>query len=304
MKLGPEGFDKIAIIGSAVSSTLLAPFDDPSWAIWGCSPGAFAQIASKRSDVWFELHRWMPYLPGQSGAPGTRPWLSPEYTTFLKQYKGPVFMTDPRNMKIDAPWQVLYERDHKVHESIPNSVPFPFQQLITKHGRYHFSSTIAWMLAFAIEQKPKAIGLFGVDMAAGEEWAYQRPACQHFVGMCKQLGIQVYLPPESDLMRPSTMYGIGEHSQRHVKLRERLVELESRIGQSKAIVQQHSASLQFMEGQATMLRHFLEVWTDNEDEADEEAFSFAGTHVAKFVDSTPEPVSTGAEVLKIPAVGG
>ena len=41
LKLGPDGFNKIAILGTAPSSMALAPFKDPAWSIWACSPGAF-----------------------------------------------------------------------------------------------------------------------------------------------------------------------------------------------------------------------------------------------------------------------
>jgi hypothetical protein len=34
---------KIAVMGSAPSSVALAPFGDPSWEIWGCSPGLYYQ---------------------------------------------------------------------------------------------------------------------------------------------------------------------------------------------------------------------------------------------------------------------
>lgn len=294
--LGPAGFDKIAIVGSAISSTLLARFDDPTWAIWCCSPAVFAQVAARRSDAWFELHRWMPYAPGQSGAPGTRPWFSPEYALFLKSHKGPVFMTDPRNMKDPGAWEELLARDGRPQEGIPSSVPFPYEFLLRKHGPYHFTSTISWMLALAIEQQPKAIGLFGVDMAADEEWAYQRPGCQHFVGTARALGIQVVLPPESDLMRHSTLYGIGEHNHRHVKLRERLIELEERQTALNNANAQNMANLQLVTGQIAMLRHILNVWSDDLTPDEITAMSYAGQHVRKLAEIIG---STGAEVVDI-----
>lgn len=164
MRLGPQGYDKIAILGSAPSSVALAPFDDPSWAIWGCSPATFVTCAPKRSDVWFELHRWQPSEPGKSGAPGTKPWFSPEFAQFLANHKGPVFMSER-------------------HESIPPSLRYPFEEIIAKYGPYFFTSSIALMLAMAIEQKPKVIGLWGVDMAATEEYAYQRPGASTSSGL-------------------------------------------------------------------------------------------------------------------------
>ena len=44
---------KIAVCGSAASSVGFAPYDDPSWEIWSCSP---ANKGAPRVDVWFELH--------------------------------------------------------------------------------------------------------------------------------------------------------------------------------------------------------------------------------------------------------
>lgn len=285
LKLGPDGFEHIAIIGSAVSSTLLAPFEDQKWSLWCCSPAVFAQVASKRSDVWFELHRWMPYAPGKSQEAGVRPWFSPEYAQYLAAHKGPVFMTDTRCMREMGSWQELYEKFGTVHPTIPKSVPFPYEFLLRKHGPYHFSSTIAWMLALALEQAPKAIGLFGVDMAADEEWAYQRPGCQHFIGLARALGIQVVLPPESDLMRHATLYGIGEHNHRHVKLRERLRELEERQAALNNANAQNMANLHAVNGQIAMLKHMLNVWSDDIFPDEALAMSFAGRYVAKVVDS-------------------
>src|SRR5580698_10373126 len=45
---------KVAMIGTAPSSRMLAPFNDPSWKIWACSPGNMNTLP--RVDVWFELH--------------------------------------------------------------------------------------------------------------------------------------------------------------------------------------------------------------------------------------------------------
>ncbi len=274
-RLGPQGFDKIAILGSAPSSTLLAPFDDPDWAIWCTSPSVFATCGAKRSDVWFELHRWLPYKPAQLGAPGTRPWFSPEFHAFLKAYQGTVFMTEQQ-------------------PDIPNCTPFPYKDLLDKYGPYFFSSSVSWMLALAIEQAPKAIGLFGIDMAAGEEWGYQRPACQHFVGLAKAMGIDVVLPPESDLMRHSTLYGIGEHNQRHVKLRERLNELEANKQVVMNRIQQDTAGLHELNGAINQIKYILELWSDDIEGDLTQAMSFSGVFVKPI--ATPEAVRLTPEV--------
>lgn len=286
LKLGPAGYDKIAILGSAQSSIGLAPFDDPSWAIWVCSPGAFSYVASKRSDVWFETHRFRPSEPGKSGAPGTVPWFSPEFHTFLKNHRGPVFMS-------------------QVDPTIPNSIRIPFEALIKKFGPYHFSSSIAWMLAMAIEEAPKAIGLFGIDMSATEEYAYQRPACQHFVGMAKGLGINVVLPPESDLMRPPFLYGIGELNPRHIKLSERLDGFHKSRGHVRAQLQQLQIQDAQLTGAIDDLTYVLQSWCDDIVPDAGQAMSYASQYAltppavidATVLDEIPD--STGADVRQI-----
>src|SRR6185369_4436947 len=87
---------RIALLGSAPSSIRLAPFKDPSWTIWACSPGVYPTLAMERTfqpgDAYFELHRWEPPTIGDP----TRqvPWFSPEYVQFLREFKGDVVMTE------------------------------------------------------------------------------------------------------------------------------------------------------------------------------------------------------------------
>lgn len=256
---GPGGFTNIAIIGSAPSSIRLAPYRDMSWAIWGCSPGAFG--VAERSDVWWELHRWEPPVIGVPGAAQNRGWFSPEYVRFLEEYPGTVVLAGP-----DA--------------SIANPVPsvrggwrFPFENYVAKYGRYHFQSSMSWMLAHAIELlAPRAragesvqIGLWGVDMAANTEYAEQRPGCRHFIGLAISLGIKIVLPPESDLMQPPTLYGICEYHPRHTKLLARMNELKNREQMLAAQVGQANTELMHVRGAIDNLGYIMSTWIDDVD---------------------------------------
>lgn len=126
---------KIALIGSAPSSVRLAPYHDPSWKIWGCSPGVYG--IAPRVDMWWELHR---FEPGQ-------PWFSPEYCQWMSKLNVPVMMAE-------------------VRPEIPTSCALPHEALVAKYGPYFFTSSLAWMMATAIEAGATKIGLWGVDMAA------------------------------------------------------------------------------------------------------------------------------------------
>ena len=243
---------KIAIIGSAPSSVRLAPYADPSWEIWGCSPGVYP--VAGRINVWFELHRWEPPVLGK--ADQQKPWFSPEYCAWM------------------ARQPVVYMYD-SVPE-IPNSKPFPYMELVRKYGSYFFTSSISWMLASAIETildkrnepdydgSDDTIGLWGVDMAANDEYATQRPGCQFFIQIAYQLGIKMVIPPESDLTAPPLLYGISESSHMIIKLTERRNELQARLRNCAARLAEATNEHAFLTGALDDINYIWGTWTNQE----------------------------------------
>lgn len=254
---------KIALCGSAPSSARLAPFSnakhqqwmegkvpttpppfqDDGYEIWGCSPGFWA--VAPRATRWFEVHRWE---PGQA-------WFSPEYVQFLTNFKGPVY-TGARIPEI------------------PNHVVYPLDEIEAEFSSYFLSSSLSLMLALAIKEIEKyrkvhpehdpnedVIGLWGVDMAAGEEWASQRPGCQFFILEAMRRGIGIYLPPESDLMRPMPVYGISEWDHNYIKLTTRAREINSMTQEAQRIVQENTQRLATLAGESHMLDFFVKTWT-------------------------------------------
>ena len=226
--------DQICLLGSAPSSLRLAPFSNPNWAMCGCSPGVYG--VAPRSEAWVELHR---YEPGQ-------PWFSPEYCQFLSNYPGPVWMAECR-------------------PEIPNSVELPLADLIQKYSPYFFTSSLAYMMAMAIECGFKRIALFGVDMAAASEYKDQRLGCQYFAIIAKAHGIEVGVPPESDLFRPSPLYGVSEVSHARIKFLARRRELEARVNNALAAQQQAKDESLFLRGALEDLEWAEMEWTGNVD---------------------------------------
>ena len=137
---------KVALIGTAPSSRMLAPFSDPSWTIWACSPGNQGQLP--RVDAWFEIHGTNLLWPQNEhyGKP---------YIEWLKQQKFPIYMQD----------QTL----------VPNAVTYPMKEMVKEFGPYFFTSSFAWMMARAMKQEAKEIALYGIDMASRDEYILQRP---------------------------------------------------------------------------------------------------------------------------------
>lgn len=245
---------KIALCGTAPASMAKAPFGDPSFLIWGCSPGLYPIAA--RVDAWFELHRWEPPVIGKPQL--QVPWFTPEYCLWMAQLKCPVWMQD------------------KVAE-VPNSMRLPHEDLVAKYGHFFFTSSLAWMAAMAIEailinrklsadKDPRAvagedvIGFWGVDMAANEEYGYQRAGCQYFATLASCMGIRVHTPPESDLMVPPALYGISEGTHRHIKLTARRKELQSRKAMLEQQVSSAQAGLNHLNGALDDMDYHMNMW--------------------------------------------
>lgn len=220
---------KIALCGSAPSSVALTPFDDPSWEIWACSPGSYPHL--KRCDMFFELHRWEP----------KESWFSTDYISFLKGLSVPVQMFD-------------------VQPDIPGAVLYPAEDMMREFGPYFFTSSLAWMAALAIMSGADAIGFWGVDMSAQEEWEGQRGGCQYFIQRARERGIAVIAPHESDLLRPSPLYGMSECDPMYVKLRARDRELTSRYHQVVAALQQKQREMDHLAGALDDNKYQMKTW--------------------------------------------
>lgn len=248
---------KIALCGSAPSSMRKAPFGDPSWLIWGCSPGLYP--FAPRVDAWFELHRWEPPVIGK--ADQQVPWFSPEYVLWLAQRACPVWMLRPV-------------------EQVPQSQALPWRDLAKKYGTFFFNSSLSWMAAMAIEaivlnrelaaaKDPRAfptdvdaIGFWGVDMAADEEiYSGQKSGCQFFATLAASMGIQIHTPPESDLMVPRPMYGIEEETPRHIKLLVRQGEFQQRLAVAKEQARVADRNAAYMEGALDDMKYHMGTWS-------------------------------------------
>ncbi len=226
---------KIAVLGSAVSSVGLAPFNDPSWEIWGCSP---ANKSLPRVDFWFELHNWE-----VKRREGLTEWLE-----FLK--------TKPR---------VFVQEQLKKTEDFPGAIAYPLEHMLKKYGPFWWTSQVSFMLALALEQQPLAIGLYGVDMAANSEYNQQRLACQYFIQKILDANINLIVPPESDLLEPAPLYGYCESSRHWRKLRARELELRGRIADCQATAAQKEQEAKHLIGALDDLQYNQAHWTNRRD---------------------------------------
>lgn len=257
---------KIALVGSAPSSCRIAPYQDPSWKIWGCSPGLYG--IAPRVDEWFELHLWE---PGQT-------WFSPEYVQWLKALPG-------RGVKLWTGGEVL---------DLPGSEVFPFDAVQAEFDPHDWygSSTLYWMMARAMREGATKIGFWGVDMAAGEEYEMQRAGLHHLSYIAKAKGIEVGIPMESDLFTPRFRYGQHEWSHGFRKWRARKHELEVRKAEAEKVARAKQDEAFFLAGAIDDVDYMHATWMDRQSRLGPDAVPLImrGIEVAPAPVHVPQPV--------------
>jgi hypothetical protein len=239
---------RIALIGSAPSSVQLAPYHDPSWKIWSVSPGATPML-KRMPDAHYEIHRWEP----PEGYTGQKPWFTPEYVAWM------------------AKVPVVYMIDRV--PQIPNSVAYPKDAMLEIFGPYFQTSSISWMVCLAAAAGAKEIGLWGIDMSAREEWAFQRTGLQTLLWYVnKHYGVKITIPPESDLWVPPPLYGFCEADPQNVKLMRRKEELANRIAVAQNNLEVSQREMLFLQGAQDNNEYQLATWI-GDDKAKSLAFA-------------------------------
>jgi hypothetical protein len=223
----PKATKKIAILGRAPSSLGLAPYDDPEWDIW--TLGNAAQKMDEQSGQqkgvvnlprWnrlFELHN----LDEKKGT-----WPDDYYNWLGGDHGKPVVISAP-------------------HPDCPHGIVYPWQEVFDKFGTY-LNNSVSEMIAMALLEGATHLGLYGIDMAQTDtalhngnpEYQHQRPSCEYMVGIAKGMGVDVFIPDTSDLLKCSRVYGLqwdnGKNLQKFIartkELNGRLVEMREKHG--------------------------------------------------------------------------
>jgi len=208
---------KIAILGSAEATRDLAPFDDPTWEIWGL---AWRFYDHPRMDKAFEVHDpsiWHEYV-------------KPEI------YQG--WLNNPQDS--DGNDVEVYMLPH-VAETFPskNIKAYPADEACKLMGRRYFTSSFSYMLAKAIMDGATEIGIWGVDLVTDEEYMQQRPAAEFLLGIAHARGIKITIPEQSALLKASHVYGLEDirfgdpmeerYKQKEKEYRDKIEELKSQI---------------------------------------------------------------------------
>jgi hypothetical protein len=189
--------DKVAIVGFAYTTRDLAPYDDPSYEIWGLNEEyIIGSLQTKdglpRWDRWFQMHQRWDFTRLNNGQdPQHFEWLQAQRPESEGGF--PIYM--------QARW-----------DDIPASVPLDLDKLIAysmggpigEEGYY--TNSIAIMIAQAVLWGFKRIELYGVEMASGTEWAYQKPCTEYHVGLARAHGAKVIFPETCQITK-AKIYG-------------------------------------------------------------------------------------------------
>ena len=160
---------KIAIVGFSQRSREDAPFDDPTFEIWGMN-NLHAVLPGKRFTRWYDIHS-REYLDLNNKN------LQTDHVEWLRTTKIPVYML----------------REYK---EFPTSLPYPLEDvqdmMRTELGfqgdedRY-LHSTPAMALAHAVLEGVDEVEIYGCDMVVDLEWGYQRANMEAWVTLARQL---------------------------------------------------------------------------------------------------------------------
>jgi hypothetical protein len=165
---------KVAILGLAQSSRHLAPWKDASWELWGLAWDS----ERYRYQRVFEMH---------------------DRNDLKRAHK----QLEPYLEKVGHCSRVYMQ--HPFPE-VETSEAYPFERVAEVCGAY-WESSIGYALALAITEGAEEIGVYGVDMRADEEYAYQRANCEYLIGLARGKGIKVHIPEVSPLLKFSGFDG-------------------------------------------------------------------------------------------------
>jgi hypothetical protein len=164
---------KVAIVGLAEASRAGVPWDDPEWEIWGLAWDS----ERYRMHRVFEMH--------------DMPTLARVYADI------PAYLE-----KLSHCVKVYTQGDIELR----NAERFPFEE-VSREIRAYWESSIAYAMSLAITEGAEKIGVYGVNMKAREEYAYQRPNMEYLIGFAEGRGIKVHIPDASPLLKFSGFDG-------------------------------------------------------------------------------------------------
>ncbi|MCK5564542.1 MAG: hypothetical protein KAJ07_04795 [Planctomycetes bacterium] len=109
---------------------------------------------------------------------------------------------------------------YEQYEEMPNSVAMDWDRLYTvfnlnrrgdrEEGQPYLTSTINYMVLWAVLEGFERIELYGVQMSSGTEYGYQKAALEWSLGYAQGRGVEVWLPEICELMHARVYHEGGQ----------------------------------------------------------------------------------------------
>lgn len=194
---------KVALIGAGPGREF-APYDDPEWEVWALNVvGAWDGRGRLRCDRWFEMHE----MHAQSQ----------DDLAWMRKCPVPIYLV-PQAMDALGSVLVPTAAGTEAHESWPNAVRYPLEEIEARLGGY-WACTFAYQMALVLwEGVATDLGLWGVELAVGTarersvEWAN----VSWWLGLAEGRGLRIHLPVGSSLGRHPARYGIEYDKEKRV----------------------------------------------------------------------------------------
>jgi hypothetical protein len=220
--------DMLAVIGTADPTRQAAPYEDKNFEVWGVAVAStFPDV--KRLDVQFEMH--------------TKGYWTRDANIVkrLAETKVPIYM-------------------HEQFPEIPTSMRFPIEVVI--QYRKYFTNSIAYMLAlayhsFMVTNKPKHVAMFGVHMAANEEYSEQRPCCEYWIGRMEGAGMDVEPSHGGALLQAIGLYGYENYNPVCLDMRQYIQLLQNGAVEALREIKKWELQKSKQDGGIQAVEHFL-----------------------------------------------
>lgn len=186
---------KVAIVAKAATAAF-APYDDPTWEIWG-----IPWVRYRRTpDLLFDLHSDECWQHLDMPEDEKRDW----------------------ERRVNEEGTAIYCHPSRCY-LFRNAKPFPYHAILNISPIPYFENSIAYQLAFAAwsheQGRISEISLCGVNMMGTREYLWERASVTYWVGYLLGKGINVTTPEGSALFMSYWTAGrYGETSEKRFQL--------------------------------------------------------------------------------------
>ena len=185
-----KGKKSVALVGMSPTNCSLAPYKDKTIEIWGLNEAHSFQWFQSW-DRMFQMHKSKDFKRDlDTHRAHERGNVKGHYDWLRQEHGNPVYM-------------------QHVYAEIPDSVEYPLAEVCERFFKRvlkgeekikYLTSTFAYMLALALFEGFERLEIFGFEMAGGDEYAPQKACAEFWLGMAMGMGVEIYLPPKSQLL--------------------------------------------------------------------------------------------------------